>query len=67
MNKQNNPRHTFVLRIWKEENAWRGWIQHAASGQEIYGRSLSELWGFVKRYAKLSKENRGGSRPIIKE
>jgi hypothetical protein len=45
---------SFVVRIWWEEGdglpTWRGWVQHASSGQVDYFQHLVELLSFVEAY-----------------
>ena len=43
---------SFVLRIWweEEERTWRGWVQHAGTGQITYVQSLKELLAFIQQY-----------------
>ena len=43
---------SFVLRIWweEEERTWRGWVQHAGTGQITYVQSLKELLTFIQQY-----------------
>jgi len=46
--------HSFVIRIWREGHStwdWRGWIQHAGTGEETYVRDLNELLAFIERRA----------------
>jgi len=49
-----HPEHqpgSFVLRIWWEGEKnplWRGWIQHAATGQVRYFHRLADLLAFVQ-------------------
>ncbi|MBU1747201.1 MAG: hypothetical protein KKA73_05895 [Chloroflexi bacterium] len=46
--------HSFVVRIWREEEdtpAWRGWVQHAGTGEETYVRELDELLAFIEHRA----------------
>jgi hypothetical protein len=44
--------HAFVLRIWWEEGngapVWRGWVQHAASGETCYVHRLADLIAFLE-------------------
>mgnify|MGYP001055343066 CR=1 FL=1 len=43
--------NSFVLRIWWEEDdhlIWRGWVQHAATGETCYFQHLSDLLTFVE-------------------
>ncbi len=46
---------SFVFRIWWEEGdsgpVWRGWTQHAASGDSCYFQTVAELLRFVERHA----------------
>ena len=49
--------HAFVVRIWWESGSlrpdgrllWRGRVQHAASGEYAFFRSLSELAHFIQK------------------
>lgn len=43
-------RHSFVVRIWREEDRpeWRGWVQHAGSGESAYVQGLDELLAFIE-------------------
>ena len=50
-------RHSFVVRIWREEgqSAWRGWVQHAGTGESTFVQSLDELLVFIEcRASKLA-------------
>ncbi|KPJ50881.1 MAG: hypothetical protein AMJ38_01270 [Dehalococcoidia bacterium DG_22] len=56
---------SFVLRIWWEEGdagpIWRGWTQHAASGDSRYFQTMADLLHFLEQHAgDLSEE--GGVR-----
>ncbi len=45
--------NSFVLRIWwegEEQLIWRGWIQHAATGQSHYFDHLTDLLAFVETH-----------------
>ncbi len=44
-------RHSFVVRIWREQDSagWRGWVQHAGTGESAYVRNLDELLAFIER------------------
>jgi hypothetical protein len=46
--------NSFVIRIWWEEGkelpTWRGWVQHAASGQSLYFRHMLDLLAFVEAH-----------------
>jgi hypothetical protein len=54
---EKNRSSSFVLRIWWEEGeaspVWRGWVQHAASGDARYFHHLSDLLAFVETHAGL--------------
>ena len=44
--------HSFVLRIWQENDApWRGWVQHVSSGDSRYFDTLPQLLSFVESYS----------------
>lgn len=58
LTEERQHHHSFVLRIWWEEDAdvsrvWRGWIQHAATGEVVYVKTLDELLTFIE--AKTSR------------
>ena len=46
--------HSFVLRIWRERgdasSGWRGWVQHAASGDAYYVDRLADLVAFLETH-----------------
>jgi hypothetical protein len=47
--------NSFVVRVWWEraeehQSFWRGWVQHAASGEICYFRRLSDLLGFIEAH-----------------
>ncbi|RLC73656.1 MAG: hypothetical protein DRJ03_25720 [Chloroflexi bacterium] len=48
MGKERPRSNSFVLRIWWEEEGWRGWVQHAASGESRYFERLADLLAFVE-------------------
>ena len=52
MNEERSRSNSFVLRIWLEEGdespTWRGWVQHAASGDACYVRRLADLVAFLE-------------------
>jgi len=52
MGKEQQRSNSFVFRIWWEEGAagtfWRGWVQHAASGESRYFERLADLLAFVE-------------------
>jgi len=51
--------HLFVVRIWfeagaHEGDAWRGSVEHVATGTRRYFAALDELDAFVARFAVAS-------------
>ena len=48
---QGACRESFVIRIWRERDCpdWRGWVQHARSGEAVFVKELDELLAFVER------------------
>jgi hypothetical protein len=52
MTREITNRHSFILRIWREGGSpeWKGWVQHASSGETIQIRSLAELLTFIERH-----------------
>ncbi len=53
MAERRHVSNAFVLRIWWEKDTqplWRGWVQHAASGEARYFECLADLLGFVEAY-----------------
>lgn len=44
--------NSFVVRIWWEKGrrhpVWRGWMQHAASGESHYFDHLTDLLAFIE-------------------
>jgi hypothetical protein len=60
---------SFVVRIWWEDQddmrpTWRGWAQHAASGESRYFDQMTDLLAFIDDLAGplQGKENQGGKR-----
>ncbi|MBN1178531.1 MAG: hypothetical protein JXD18_04930 [Anaerolineae bacterium] len=55
MNEGRRQSDSFVLRIWwerdQEAEAWRGWVQHAASGSFCYFCCVSDLLAFVEAHS----------------
>ena len=45
---------SFVVRVWWDEMddapAWRGWVQHAASGDSRYFQTVEEAIRFAEEY-----------------
>ncbi|MFN2272731.1 MAG: hypothetical protein ACK2US_17950 [Anaerolineae bacterium] len=58
--------HAFVLRIWWEEGngspVWRGWVQHAASGDTCYVHRLADLIAFLEMRTGLLDMTPGSGR-----
>jgi hypothetical protein len=57
---------SFVIRIWWEEVGdspaatplWRGWVQHARSGEAAYVQNLEALLSFMERWTgRLDSES----------
>jgi hypothetical protein len=70
---RSNPstgRHSFVLRIWREEGrpGWKGWVQHARTGESLFVRELGELLTFIEhRTGKLTDLTREEQEEYKKE
>jgi hypothetical protein len=43
-------RHSFVVRVWREVGLpkWRGWVQHASTGDAAFLLELDELLAFIE-------------------
>jgi len=66
--------HSFVLRIWRQEQeslTWRGWVQHAATGETRYLHRLADLLAFIEMHtgplaqtpgAESYEPNKGGDK-----
>lgn len=59
---EEQPRHnSFVLRIWWEDEGvshiWRGWIQHATSGEVAYVSTSEDLLAFIETWTGRLREN----------
>jgi hypothetical protein len=54
LNKEHSRSNSFVLRIWwervGESPIWRGWVQHAASGDACYVHRVADLVAFVETH-----------------
>lgn len=51
MTEKRCHRDSFILRIWWEGDAqpiWRGWVQHAATGETRYFRRMTDLLTFIE-------------------
>ncbi len=59
MGKERSEREAFVVRIWWEGKAWRGWIHHVRSGANRYFLNLGEMNRFMERHA-IQREGEGG-------
>ncbi len=56
--------NSFVLRIWWERDggehpSWRGWVQHATSGEALYFRHLNDLLLFIEAHTGPLAQSRG--------
>ncbi len=55
MSRIDHRNSSFVLRIWWEQEGeggfWRGWVQHAASGESCYFDQVVGLLNFVEMHA----------------
>jgi hypothetical protein len=49
---EGRHRHSFVLRIWRTANGleWKGWVQHANSGESARIDSMADLLAFIERH-----------------
>jgi hypothetical protein len=52
MTEREGRSNSFVLRIWWEKGAgqptWRGWMQHASSGESHYFDCLIDLLAWIE-------------------
>ncbi len=55
MNSNEENNHAFIVRFWLEPrelvNAkpiWRGFIEHVASGRQLYLKHFDEVLAFIK-------------------
>ena len=63
MQKSESQRDSFVIRVWREEEEpyWRGWVQHARSGECAPVHSLEELQEFIERWTgSLNRPSKEG-------
>lgn len=69
MKKATVHHDSFVVRIWREKDDaadWRGWVQHAGTGQETYVRDLDELLAFLEgRAGRLSDPPSNPGAPVL--
>ncbi len=51
-------RDSFVVRIWHEagQTSWKGWVQHAGSGESTVFQRWNELHAFLQRWAGAADE-----------
>lgn len=60
MSEAKHHSDSFVLRVWWEEGeeapVWRGWVQHAATGDVRYFHRVSELLAFVEHHTGVLEE-----------
>jgi len=55
--KTTVQREVFIVRIWREagQSAWRGWVKHVHTGEEVCVHSQDELIAFIEsRAGRLS-------------
>ena len=57
MSAEESGIHSFIVRIWLEENAadngkavWRGSVTHVLSGRQRYIQGLDEIGAFILPY-----------------
>ncbi|NBD35521.1 MAG: hypothetical protein GVY30_05935 [Chloroflexi bacterium] len=55
MSDEDHRSDSFVVRIWweqaeKEQPFWRGWIQHAITGNTSYFHCIVDLLSFIEGY-----------------
>lgn len=55
MSDEDRRSDSFVVRIWweqadKEQTFWRGWIQHAITGDTSYFHCIVDLLSFIEGY-----------------
>lgn len=63
MRKETTRSDSFVVRIWREKctPGWKGWVQHARSGESAFVQTVDELLTFVERQTgKLNGARRRG-------
>lgn len=56
-------RDSFVVRIWREKGSvgWRGWVQHARTGESVPFEDLDKLQAFLEgQTATLADRARRG-------
>ena len=53
MDHSESSSHSFIIRIWREEDrrpAWRGHVTHVPSGNRRHFKDLDELTNFMLPY-----------------
>jgi hypothetical protein len=64
LNEEHSRSNSFVLRIWRDEGGetptWRGWVQHAASGDACYVCRLADLVAFLEMHTGSLDQKPGG-------
>jgi hypothetical protein len=53
MDQIETSTHSFIIRIWREENdrpSWRGYITHVPSGEQQYLPDLGDIITFIIPY-----------------
>ena len=60
MPDRKSTSQSFVLRLWYEDDenggTWRGWIQHAGSGEKRYLHSPEEILAFLQQHTAFDIE-----------
>jgi hypothetical protein len=65
MKEAKSQSNSYIIRIWREDDrpGWRGWVQHARTGESAYVHRLDELLAFIERHTgKLTKPTNKGLR-----
>lgn len=53
MTSYEETTHSFIVKIWREDNAyrpWRGYIIHVLTGEQRYLQDLAEIPRFIEPY-----------------
>jgi hypothetical protein len=52
MTEKANKTHSFILRVWRSGigQEWKGWVQHADSGESLPLASMDDLQAFIEQY-----------------
>ncbi|MCP4428739.1 MAG: hypothetical protein GY803_30000 [Chloroflexi bacterium] len=65
MDQIESSAHSFIIKVWREENdrpAWRGHITHVPSGERRYLQELNGIIAFIIPYLRemgINARNRG--------